>query len=151
MNWPIFRLNEEHFTFHLQYKHSGTFANHKYGELSYPKNSETVRPHYSQSSRENGTPSCGTSPLASYKEVLFPPPPPSPSRSQAQNSNTANAKGVMSFEDKLEGLKLLTTENEESNPKNNSQLYNSNFIRSKIKLYKHMLFNKCNQIIDKWN
>ena len=57
----------------------------------------------------------------------------------------------MSFEDKLEGLKLLTTENEESNPKNNSQLYNSNFIRSKIKLYKHMLFNKCNQIIDKWN
>ena len=30
-------LNEEHFTFHLQYKHSGTFANRKYGELSYPK------------------------------------------------------------------------------------------------------------------
>ena len=32
-----------------------------------------TRPHYSQSSRENGTPSSGTSPLASYKEV--PPPP----------------------------------------------------------------------------
>ena len=30
----FFRLNEEHFTFHLQYKHSGTFANHKYQELS---------------------------------------------------------------------------------------------------------------------
>ena len=35
-----------------------------------PKKSENVRPHYSQSSRENGTPSSGTSPLASYKEVL---------------------------------------------------------------------------------
>ena len=31
-----------------------------------------MRPHYSQSSRENVTPSDGTSPLASYKEV--PPP-----------------------------------------------------------------------------
>ena len=69
MNWPFFKLNEEHFTFHLQYKHSGTFANRKYEELSYPKNSENVRPHYSQSSRENATPSSGTSPLVSYKEV----------------------------------------------------------------------------------
>ena len=32
-----------------------------------------MRPHYSQFSRENATPSSGTSPLASYKEV--PPPP----------------------------------------------------------------------------
>ena len=24
------KLNEEHFTFHLQYKHSGMFANRKY-------------------------------------------------------------------------------------------------------------------------
>ena len=81
---PFFRLNEEHFTFHLQYKHSGTFANHKYQELSTPKNPKMcnpilvtllkMRPHYGQSSRENGTPSSGTSPLASYKEV--PPPPP---------------------------------------------------------------------------
>ena len=31
-----------------------------------------MQPHYSQSSRENATPSSGTSPLASYKEV--PPP-----------------------------------------------------------------------------
>ena len=30
--------NEEHFTFH-----SGTFANRKYEELSYPKSSENVR------------------------------------------------------------------------------------------------------------
>ena len=34
-----------------------------------------MRPHYSQSSRENATPSSGTSPLASYKEVPPPPPP----------------------------------------------------------------------------
>ena len=33
-----------------------------------------IWPHYSQSSRENATPSSGTSPLASYEEV--PPPPP---------------------------------------------------------------------------
>ena len=34
-----------------------------------------TRPHYSQSSRENATPSSGTSPLASYKEVPHPPGP----------------------------------------------------------------------------
>ena len=55
------------------YKHSNTFANRKYEELSYPKKSENVRPHYSQFNRENATLSRGTSPLASYKEV--PPPP----------------------------------------------------------------------------
>ena len=64
------RLNEEQFTFQLQYKHSGTFANRKYGELFNLKKSENVRPHFSQSSRENATPYFGTSPLASYKEVL---------------------------------------------------------------------------------
>ena len=41
-------LNEEHFPFHLQYKHSGTFS--KYKELSYPKNQKMyVRPHSSNS------------------------------------------------------------------------------------------------------
>jgi len=55
MNWPIFRLTEEHFTFHLQYKHSGMFANRKYEELSYPQKSENVRPH-SSNSIENATP-----------------------------------------------------------------------------------------------
>ena len=75
-------LNKEHFNFHLQYKNSGTFANRQYEELSYPQNQKMcdpilvtllkMRPHYSQSSRENVTPSSGTSPLASYKEV--PPP-----------------------------------------------------------------------------
>ena len=77
------KLNEEHSTFHLQYKYSDTFVNRKYEQLSYPKNPEMwdpilvtllkMRPHYSQSSRENATASSGTSPLASYKEV--PPPP----------------------------------------------------------------------------
>ena len=86
-------MNEEHFTFHLQYKRSGMFANRKYEEPSYPKKTENVRPHSSNSvenetpllaceqallfgrvsSRENATPSSGTPPLASYKEV--PPPP----------------------------------------------------------------------------
>ena len=66
--------------------HSGTFANLKCEELSYPKDPNWVcdpilvtplkmQPGYSQSSRENATPSSGTSPLASYKEV---PPTPSP-------------------------------------------------------------------------
>ena len=32
-----------------------------------------MRPHYSQPSRENGTPYSGTSPSASYKEVPRPP------------------------------------------------------------------------------
>ena len=70
------------------------FANRKYEEPSYPKKTENVRPHSSNSvenetpllaceqallfgrvsSRENATPSSGTPPLASYKEV--PPPPP---------------------------------------------------------------------------
>ena len=50
--------------------------------MSYPKKSENVppilvtqlkmRPHYSQSSLENATPSSGTSPLASNKEVPRP-------------------------------------------------------------------------------
>ena len=34
-------------------------------EYSYP-NTENMQPHYSQSSRENETPSSGTSPLACY-------------------------------------------------------------------------------------
>ena len=50
-NW----LNEEHFTFLLQYKHSGTFANRKYEEQSYPKKSENVRAH-SSNSIQNTTP-----------------------------------------------------------------------------------------------
>ena len=38
-------LNEEHFTYHLQYKHSGTFVNRKYEELSsQPKNPKMCDP-----------------------------------------------------------------------------------------------------------
>ena len=37
-------LNEEHITFHPQYKHSGTFANREYEELSYPKNRKMCDP-----------------------------------------------------------------------------------------------------------
>ena len=82
-------MNEEHFTFHLQYKHSGTFANRKYEELSYPKNPKMcdpilvtllkMQPHYSQSGLENVNPSSGASPLAFYKEVPSPQPPLPPS------------------------------------------------------------------------
>ena len=64
-------LNKEHFTFDLQYKHSGTFASCKYEELSYPKNQKMcdpilvtllqMRPHDSQSSGENAAPWSGTS------------------------------------------------------------------------------------------
>ena len=61
----FFTLNEKHFTLHLQYKHSGTFANWKYEEQSYPEKSENVRPH-SSNSIENATSSSGTSPLAIY-------------------------------------------------------------------------------------
>ena len=77
-------MNEEYFTFHLQYKHSDTFANRNCEELFLPRKSENVRPHssktpmkmrphYGQSRGENATPSSGASPLASYEEV--PPPP----------------------------------------------------------------------------
>ena len=44
-----------------------------------------MQPHYSQSSHENVTPSSGTSPLASYKEVLPP-------------SHLGRPKTIISFE-----------------------------------------------------
>ena len=63
-------LNEEHFTFHLQYKHSGMFANRKYEELSYPKKQKMCDPILVILLKMR--PSSGTSPLASY---ISPPPP----------------------------------------------------------------------------
>ena len=45
-------LNKEHFTFHLQYKHSDTFANRKMRRIVLPQKSENVRPHFI----ENATP-----------------------------------------------------------------------------------------------
>ena len=75
LDWTL----KEHLTFHLQHKHSGTFANRKYEEPSYPKKPKMcdpilvtllkMRPRYIQSGRENATQSSGTSPLASYKVV----------------------------------------------------------------------------------
>ena len=57
------------------------FANRKCEELSYPQNPKMcntilvtplkMQPQNSQSSRENATPSSGTSPLASYKEACI--------------------------------------------------------------------------------
>ena len=61
-------LNEEYFAFHTQYKHSGMFANPNYEELSYTPKTENVLPH-SSNSIKNATPSSGTSPSFSYKEV----------------------------------------------------------------------------------
>ena len=46
---PLFEQNEEHSTFHEQYEHSGTFADRKYEQLSYPKKSENVLSHSSNS------------------------------------------------------------------------------------------------------
>ena len=46
---PFFELNEEHSTFHEQYEHSGTFADRKYEQLSYPKKYESVLSHSSNS------------------------------------------------------------------------------------------------------
>ena len=51
-------MNEEHFTFHLQYQHSGTFANRdnrKWEEFFLLPKSENVRPHPSNAI-ENATP-----------------------------------------------------------------------------------------------
>ena len=61
-----------------------------------PQKSENMLPHYIQSSRENGTTTSGTSPLASYKEV--PPPPP-----RAQNSNTQMQKEPCHVRTSLKG------------------------------------------------
>jgi len=44
-----------HLTFHLQYKHSGAFANRKYEELSYPKIKKMCDP-ISSNSIEIATP-----------------------------------------------------------------------------------------------
>ena len=85
---------------------SGTFANHKYGELSYPKNPEMCDPIIVNPVVKKGPHPAAHPHLASYKEVPHHPPPPLP---RAHNSNTANAKGVMSCEDKLEKLKLIAT------------------------------------------
>ena len=79
-------------TFHLQYKHSGTFANRKYEELSYPKIKKLCDP-ISSNSIENATPSSGTSPLASYRKV-----PPHPRREIRLKTDIETSKSVVGRE-----------------------------------------------------
>ena len=81
----FFKLNEEHFLFSYSTNILLLLLTVDMKNCltpKYPKMCDPIlvtllkmRPHYSQSSRENATPSSGTSPLASYKEV--PPLPPS--------------------------------------------------------------------------
>ena len=75
-------LNEEHFTFHLQTNILVRLLTVNIKNCLIPKIRKChpilvtllkMRPHQSQSSSENATPSSGTSPLASYKEVSPPP------------------------------------------------------------------------------
>ena len=40
-------MNQEHFTFHLQYKHSDRLNNRKYEKLSFPKNPKRCDPIHS--------------------------------------------------------------------------------------------------------
>ena len=73
-----------------------TLTNRKCEELFYPQKSEDVRSH-SNNSIENATPSNGTSPEASYKEV--PPPPPtksSDSKSSKRSTSTVRQKNKQS-------------------------------------------------------
>lgn len=51
-----FILNKEHFTFQLQYKYSGTFANNKYEEMSIPKIKKMCDPILASDTIENATP-----------------------------------------------------------------------------------------------
>ena len=84
-------------------------------EFSHPKNPKMwdpilvtllkMRPHSSQSSRKNATPSSGTSPLASYKEVT--PPPPPPGSWDAQNVCPVT---IMSFEKRIQAPERPTKE-----------------------------------------
>ena len=67
-------LNKEHLTFPYSTNILLRMLTGKYEELSYPKNQKMCDLVIVTSSREKATPSSGTSPLASYKEV--PPPPP---------------------------------------------------------------------------
>ena len=57
-------VNKEHFIFHLQYKHSDTFANRKYDDLSYPKN-QKMRAQGTGNQPWKGDPSTGSSQIAS--------------------------------------------------------------------------------------
>ena len=72
-----------------------TLTNRKCEELFYPQKSEDVRSH-SNDSIENATPSNGTSPEASYKEVPPPPPESSDSKSSKRSTSTVRQKNKQS-------------------------------------------------------
>ena len=57
-----------------------------------------MQPHYSQSSRENATPSSSTSPLASYNK--YPPPP-------WDSDSTAGKQGLASSSNPPDGYQQL--------------------------------------------
>ena len=66
-------LTKEHFTFHLQYKHSGTFANCKYeDQLSYPKYQKMCDPILVTLLKMRLHVAAHL-PLAAFKEVSAPP------------------------------------------------------------------------------
>ena len=71
----IFRLNEEHFTCHLStnilVRLLTVNTKNESQKMRYPilVTVLKMRPRYSQSTRENPTPTSGTSPWASYKQV----------------------------------------------------------------------------------
>ena len=63
-----------------------------------------LRPHYSQSSRANATPSSGTSPLATYKEV--PPPPPIQAELRRKKKRSKNSENIILIEADIQNLKF---------------------------------------------
>ena len=69
------------------------------------KKSENVRPHYSQSSRENATPFSRTSPWASYKEVP-PPPPPIHAELRRKKKRSKNSENIILIEADIQNLKF---------------------------------------------
>ena len=90
MKWPIFSIEWRTLYFSCTYSTNilVRLLTIKCEDLSYAKNQKMCNPilvtllkqrsHYIQSSHKNATPSSGTSPLASYKEVPPTPPPPPP-------------------------------------------------------------------------
>ena len=152
MNWPIFfRLKKNTLLFICSTNILVRLLTVNMENCLTPPKSENMLPHYDKSSRENGTTASGTYPLASYKEVPHPHPPPLGLKTVTQQMQKESCHVRRSLKGWNRLQLIFSLEKGESNPKNNSQLYNSNFIRSEIKLNKYILFKKCNQITDTWN
>ena len=89
MSDPFCGLNEEHFTFIYSTNILVRLLTVNMKNCLTPKNPKM----YSQSSRENVTPSSGTSPLAYYKEV----PPPPPGGRVLKKLNARQSENVLEF------------------------------------------------------